>query len=92
MPEAGDQSPTGGRLGTAVVVALVLAACAFAYAIGSAWAADGGSTAASPSGPAAQPVQQNGDRPREDCPERDGGGSSDGGGSPESSGPTGSDL
>jgi hypothetical protein len=79
MPEAGDQSRRAGRPGTVVLVALVLAACAFAYAISVAWADDGGSGAASSQGaPAAQPVQQNDDRPRDDCPERDGEGGSSG--------------
>jgi hypothetical protein len=72
----------------AILVALVLAACAFAYAISSAWADDGANGAApaasSQSAPAAKPVQQNGDRPREDCPERDGGGSSGSSGSSDS--------
>ena len=64
----------------AILVALVLAACAFTYAIGIAWADDGGSNATSSGGaPATQPVQQSQDdnpRPRDDCPEKDGSGGS----------------
>ena len=87
MPEAGDQSRRSGRPVTVVLVALVLAACAFAYAISVAWADDGGSSAASSQGaPAAQPVQQSNDRPRDDCPDHDGRGSSGGSGSSEGSG------
>jgi hypothetical protein len=66
----------------AVFVALVLGVCALAYGIGVAWA-DTGSSAAAPSqtAPATQPVQQDEQgqedqsRPRDDCPEKDGGGS-----------------
>ena len=65
-----------GRPVKAMLVALVLAACAFAFAIGTAWADDGGAATAPPSqgAPAPQPVQQEQqDRPpRDDCPEKDG--------------------
>ncbi len=74
MPEG--ESRGASRPVTVVLVALVLAACAFAYAIGIAWADDGGSSAATPAAasqgaPSAQPVQQSTDRPRHDCPEKD---------------------
>ena len=60
MPEAGDQGRRAARPVTVVLVALVLAACAFAYAISVAWADDGaGSVTSSQGAPAAQPVQQN---------------------------------
>jgi hypothetical protein len=64
----------------AILVAVVLAGCAFAFAIGTASAAGGGTAAATPSqsAPAAQPVQQNDQRPRDDCPEKDGDGASSG--------------
>ena len=62
----------------AILVAVVLAGCAFAFAIGTASADNGGAATATPSqsAPAAQPVQQNEQRPRDDCPEKDGDGSS----------------
>ena len=90
MPEG--ETRGAGRPVTVVLVALVLAVCAFAYAIGIARADDGGTAAtpaASQGAPSAQPVQQNNDRPRGDCPEKDGGGgdgSSGSSGSPGSSG------
>jgi hypothetical protein len=92
MPEAGDTSRRNGRPVTVLLVTLLLAACAFAYAIGVAWADDGGSNAASSGGtPATQPVQQSQDdnnqqRPRDDCPEHDGDGGEGGSGSSGSSG------
>ena len=88
MPDPGEQAQRNGRPVTVVLVALVLAACAFAYAIGIAWADDGGSNAASSSqsAPTTQPVQQNTDRPRHDCPEKDGSGGSGGSDSEGSSG------
>ena len=63
----------------AILVAVVLAGCAFAFAIGTASADDGGAATATPSQSApAQPVQQQEQqdqpRPRDDCPEKDGGG------------------
>jgi hypothetical protein len=59
----------------AAIVALVLGVCALAYGIGVAWADDGSSAAApNRSAPAAQPVQQRGERPRHDCPKHDGSG------------------
>jgi hypothetical protein len=65
----------------AVLVALVLGACALAYGIGVAWA-DTGTASPAQSAPATQPVQQEQQpdqpQPRDDCPEKDGGGSSSG--------------
>ena len=97
MPEG--ESRGAGRPVTVVLVALVLAACAFAYAIGIAWADDGGTAArpaaASQGAPSAVPVQQDNDRPRGDCPEKHGGGgdgSSGSSGSPGSSGTSEQDL
>jgi hypothetical protein len=92
MPEG--ESRGAGRPVTVVLVALVLAACAFASAIGIAWADDGGSAAtpaaASQGAPSAQPVQST-DRPRHDCPEKDGGGGDGSSGSSGSSGSPGSE-
>jgi hypothetical protein len=69
-----DQTRGAGRFGTAVLIALVLAACALAYTISSASAADGGSPQTVQQQQTPQP--ENRDRPqREDCPEKDGGGS-----------------
>ena len=56
----------------AILVAGVLAACAFAFAIGVARADDG--SAARPASPVTQPVQQGNDGPRHDCPEEEGSG------------------
>ena len=68
----------------AILVAAVLAASVFAYAIGTA-SADDGNAAAPQSAPATQPVQQEQQqdqpRPRDDCPEKDGGGSGSSGSS-----------
>ena len=74
----------------AILVAVVLAGCAFAFAIGTASADDGGAATATPSRSApAQPVQQQEQqeqpRPRDDCPEKDGGGASSGSWVPSSS-------
>ena len=74
-------------MSVAVILAVVLAACAFAYAIGSTFAGDGGraaaaTTTAQPSGPDPRFAQDDqaapdGARPdRDDCPEKDGGGGS----------------
>jgi hypothetical protein len=68
----------------AILAACLLAACAFAFAIGVAQADDSGGSANAPSqsAPANQPVQQDQQgqqdqqRPRDDCPEKDGSGSS----------------
>jgi hypothetical protein len=76
----------------AILAACLLAACAFAFAIGLAQADDGGTAAAPRQGaPATQPVQQDQrerQRPRDDCPEKDEGG---GNGSQGSSGSSGSE-
>jgi hypothetical protein len=77
----------------AILAACLLAACAFAFAIGVAQADDGGTAAApSQSAPATQPVQQDQQRPRDDCPEKDRSGGSGESGSSGSSGSSDTDV
>jgi len=72
-----DQTRGAGRFGTAVLIALVLAACALAYTISSASAADNGSPQTVQEQQTPQP--ENRDRPqREDCPEKEGSSGSSG--------------